>query len=283
MTTSSLKIDGFLGMLTIRLQDDNFAKWSFQFRSVLEGYDLFEYFDGTNVCPPKYVVSVESGVTKEITAAYHEWIKTDKALLSLLIATLGDEAIEYVVGSKTAHETWTQLTDRYATYLLRLKHLKDQLLAAGESISENDLIVAALAEFRAQLLSAERTAEEYQSAMQFPMTGMFSQGESSATGAGRQFYQGENSNSRANRQFYQGESSTSQNYNGAGFSHRNHTGFNGSRFYTKPRFNAGNSGGFNNRCNGSFSGSSNNNRSNSTWTSWNGNTGNKDNTHERKE
>lgn len=115
-------------MLTIRLQDDNFAKWSFQFRSVLEGYDLFEYFDGTNVCPPKYVVSVESGVTKEITAAYHEWIKTDKALLSLLIATLGDEAIEYVVGSKTAHETWTQLTDRYATVSrAQINHLKMEL------------------------------------------------------------------------------------------------------------------------------------------------------------
>lgn len=71
---------------------------------VLEGYDLFYYFDVTNVCPPKYVVCLEKEVTKEIIEAYREWIKVDKALLSLLIATLGDKAIEYVVGSKTAHE-----------------------------------------------------------------------------------------------------------------------------------------------------------------------------------
>lgn len=103
MESFSLKIEGLLRMLTIRLQDDNFAKWSFQFRSVLERYDLFDFFDGTNVCPPKYVISLEDGVTKEITNAYREWVKTDKALLSLLIVVLGDEAIEYVVGCKTAY------------------------------------------------------------------------------------------------------------------------------------------------------------------------------------
>ncbi|XP_070668855.1 uncharacterized protein [Malus domestica] len=163
-------IVGLLGMLTLQLQDDNFAKWSFQFRSVLEGYDLFVYFYGTNVYPPKYVISLDNGVTKEITDAYRQWIKIDMALLSLPIVTLGDEAIEYVVGSKTTYEAWTHLCDQYATvsrarinhlktelhtikkgtdsiekYILRLKHPKDQLLAAGESIYENDLIVAALA------------------------------------------------------------------------------------------------------------------------------------------
>lgn len=208
-------------MLTIRLNDDNFAKWSFQFMLVLEGYDLFDYFDGTYVCPPKYVVCLEKGVTKEITEAYREWIKANKALLSLLIATLGDEAIEYDVGSKIAHEAWTHLTNHYATVsraqvnhlkteihtikneadsvekYLRLKHLKDQLLAVRENVSDNDPIVATLAglpaeysiiktvivarespitlkEFRAQLLSAKKTVEDLQSSVVFPMVGMLS-------------------------------------------------------------------------------------------------------------
>lgn len=112
MTSPVVKIEGLLGMLTMRLQDDNFAKWVFQFWYVLEGYDLFDYFDGTNVCPPKYVISLEEWVTKEITEAYREWVKTYKALLSLLIATLGDEAIEYVVGSKAASKAWASLIDK---------------------------------------------------------------------------------------------------------------------------------------------------------------------------
>lgn len=111
MVYTPLKNDGLLRMLTLCLQEDNFAKWSFQFYSVLEGYDLFDYFDGTNVYPPKYVISLDVGVTKDIIDAYRQWIKTDKVLLSLLLAILGDEAIEYVVGSKTAYEAWTHLYD----------------------------------------------------------------------------------------------------------------------------------------------------------------------------
>ncbi|KAM2157365.1 hypothetical protein ACFX1R_042947 [Malus domestica] len=70
MSSSNFKIDGVLGMLTIKLKDDNFAKWAFQFQLVLRGYKLFGHFDGTIVCPSKYVVSAEAGVTKEITVEF---------------------------------------------------------------------------------------------------------------------------------------------------------------------------------------------------------------------
>lgn len=98
-------------------------------------------------------------------------------------------------------------------YFLRLKHLKDQLLAAGETVSDNDLIVASLVglpaeynmirivivarespitlkEFRDQLLSAEKTTDDLQSSAMFSMAGMFSQGESSAMAANRSCHQG---------------------------------------------------------------------------------------------
>lgn len=96
-------------------------------------------------------------------------MRADKAFLSLLIATLSDEAIEYVIGSKTAREALLSLTDRYATvsraclnhlktnlqttqkgadtiekFLLRLKHVRDQLCIAGVSMSDDDLMIAAL-------------------------------------------------------------------------------------------------------------------------------------------
>ena len=55
MTTPHFKVEGVLGMLTIKLRDDNFAKWAFQFQSVIRGYKSFGHFDGTIVCPPKFV------------------------------------------------------------------------------------------------------------------------------------------------------------------------------------------------------------------------------------
>lgn len=110
--SNSVKIESLRGMLTIKLSDDNFIKWNFQFSSVLRGY-MFDHFAGKSVCPPKFVLTPELGVTTEISAAYKEWIKTDMALLSLLIATLSDNAIEHVVGCKTSKEAWTALEDRY--------------------------------------------------------------------------------------------------------------------------------------------------------------------------
>ncbi|TQD77854.1 hypothetical protein C1H46_036602 [Malus baccata] len=164
------KADSLLGMLTIKLKDDNFAKWSFQFMSLLKGYKLFGHFDGTDVCPPKFVIHTDLGVTKEVTQAFIDWESTNMELLSLFLATLSDEAMEYVLGCKTAADAWANLVDRFASvsksrvnhlktklhtiqkgtdsidkFLFRLKNIRDQLNAAGEFISDNDVIIAGLA------------------------------------------------------------------------------------------------------------------------------------------
>ncbi|KAM1116116.1 hypothetical protein ACFX19_006778 [Malus domestica] len=115
MASSGVKIEGLLGMLTIKLTDKNFSKWVFQFKSVLKGYKFFDHFDGTAVCPPKFVIDTTSRVTNVLTEAFLEWESIDLALLSLLIATLSDEPIEHVLGCKTAHEAWSNLQDRYAS------------------------------------------------------------------------------------------------------------------------------------------------------------------------
>ncbi|KAM2157366.1 hypothetical protein ACFX1R_042948 [Malus domestica] len=92
------------------------------------------------------------------------------ALLSLLLATLTDAAIEYVLGCRIANEAWVNLVDRYASvskfrvnhlktelhmiqkgtdsidkYLLRMKNIRDQLTVASESVSNNDIMITGLA------------------------------------------------------------------------------------------------------------------------------------------
>lgn len=69
---SFVKIESLLGMLTIKLHDDNFIKWNFQFSSVLCGYDLLDYFTRESMCPPKFILTLELGVTTEISATYKE-------------------------------------------------------------------------------------------------------------------------------------------------------------------------------------------------------------------
>ncbi|KAM2090934.1 hypothetical protein ACFX1T_029487 [Malus domestica] len=77
--------------------------------------------------------------------------------------------MEYVLGYMTAFEAWTNLVKRYASvsksrinhlktelhtiqkgtdsidkYLLRLKNIRDQLIAVGETISDDDIMIARL-------------------------------------------------------------------------------------------------------------------------------------------
>ncbi|XP_050156538.1 uncharacterized protein LOC126630449 [Malus sylvestris] len=130
------------------------------------------------------------------------------------------------------------------------------------------------------------------------MAGMFCQGETSQTGANRNFYQGESSNTGAQRGFQSngfGFVGHSQRSNGNGstgghfsqgsiphqfHSNRSNGGFNGQRYHSRPRFNGGN--GTTNRGNGGFSGNgsfSGNNqfhsKEGSNWNHWNGYSGQK--------
>ncbi|XP_070682523.1 uncharacterized protein [Malus domestica] len=210
MAAPSFKVEGVLGMLTIKLRDDNFAKWAFQFQSVLRGYKLFGHFDGTTPCPSKFVVDSDNGITREITVAYTEWETIDMALLSLLLATLTDEAMEYVIRInhlKTELHMIQKGSDTIDRYLWRLKHIRDQLSAVGESISDNDIMIAGLAglpkeygvirtvilareftltlkEFRALLLGAEREIEGEMNIIAQNMSALYIQGSSSSSTTG---------------------------------------------------------------------------------------------------
>lgn len=185
---------------------------------MLKGYKLFDYFDGSANCPSKFVVSAETEITKEVTVTFQEWETVDLALLSLLMATLSDDAIEQVIGCKTAAEAWANLEDIYASvskigvnhlktelhtmqkggdsmakYLLRIKSIRDQLIAAGEYIFNNDVMIAGLPkeyatirtvilarefiitmkEFRALLLGAERENDVVLSSLTQSMVALY--------------------------------------------------------------------------------------------------------------
>lgn len=257
MADSTVKIEGLFGMLIVRLQDDNFVKWSFQFQSVLRGYDIFYHFTRDAPCPPKIVINTEIGVTKEVTSAYKNWVKKDLALLSLLIATLSDDAMEHIIGCKTSYEACTCLQERFASvsmvwinqlksefhtiqkcgesidkFLLWVKTIRDQLVSAGEKITENDFLIAVLfglppefemikivilardstisyKDLRAQLLRAEVSIESRMKSLSTYMAVMYVQGEISDSngflGGYNNLETGKSSNSQRSQGGYEGE------------------------------------------------------------------------------
>ncbi|KAM2715814.1 hypothetical protein EV2_045370 [Malus domestica] len=305
MAASNVKIEGLLGMLTVKLQDDNFVKWSFQFQLVLRGYDLFYHFTGDDPCPPRFVIDTEAGVTNEVTVAYKDWVKKDLALLSLLIATLSDDVMEHIIGCKTACEAWTCLQERFASvsmvrinqlkselhtiqkggesvdrFLLRVKAIKDQLVSAGERITENDFLIAVLSglppefemiktvilaqdspisykDLRAQLLGAEANIESRMKSLSKTMAAIYVHGEgfgSNGFPSNHNIFEvGESSNSHRFQREYDEEHSNSNAFHGGS----SFVG-NGDKFVHKSNFSGGNRKYNGNYNNGNFDHRSNN-------------------------
>ncbi|CAN6726303.1 unnamed protein product [Malus baccata var. baccata] len=288
MAMNSVKIEGLLGMITVKLQEDNFVKWNYQFSSVLRGYDLFDFFNGESQCPPKYCITPEGG--------------KDLALLSLLIATLSDEVMNHVIGCKTAQEAWESLQERFASisvvrinqlktefhtakkgsesvdkFLLRLKVIKDQLVAAGERITENDLKIAVLSglppeyeviktiilardtsislkDFRAQLIGVEGSLETRLTNIAGTMSAMYVRGDSTHD-------QGSES---SHSQRFNGSSSFNGGFGFAGNGGRSfqqRSNFNNNRRFNGPNNNTRSYSNFGNRSYG-FSDSNGSNSSN---------------------
>ncbi|XP_004305605.1 PREDICTED: uncharacterized protein LOC101308896 [Fragaria vesca subsp. vesca] len=153
------------------------------------------YFDGYYPCPPRFVVSEEGSVTREISDAYKEWKMVDKALIGLLMASLDDDVMD-IIGA-----------DSIEKYILRIKHAKDQLSSVGVTMVDEDIIVVTLnglpeeysmiktvirarddsisfKDLRAQLLAAERDIEA-QFSLSGTMTTMAARGSSSFKGSSR--------------------------------------------------------------------------------------------------
>lgn len=151
-------------MITIRLGERNFIKWSFQFQSTLAGNGLFGYYDGTDIAPPRYQLNTEGEVLSEESVAYKAWKQNDMALLSLLMATLDEEIVDVIIGCKSSHQAWMALQERFFAvsrvsvmqlktelqtiqkggeniekYLQRVKSSRDQLLSVGVVIPNEDV------------------------------------------------------------------------------------------------------------------------------------------------
>lgn len=166
MTTVLSPVHSLLNMITVRLDESNFITWSFQLESLLEGNDLFGFLDGSHPCPAQFVFTEDHGITTTLTQAYKDWKKTDRALISLIIATLSPEAMDYVVGCNSLMQAWSKLQQRYASvsrstvmqlktdfqtiqkgsdsiekFLLRISKASDQLKSLGVRIPDEDVVV----------------------------------------------------------------------------------------------------------------------------------------------
>ncbi|KAM0985646.1 hypothetical protein ACFX2I_012810 [Malus domestica] len=95
--------------VNIKLDDTNYLNWQFQMQLLLEGHGIMQFIDGSNLCPPRFLVnSSESGIVSGNSSsqiendAYVVWKMHDRALMQLITATLSPAAISCAIGSSSA-------------------------------------------------------------------------------------------------------------------------------------------------------------------------------------
>ena len=98
----------------LKLTSKNYAAWRIQFNSLLFGYNLYGYIDGSLPCPPTTIIP--EGSTSAIpNPAYLHWFCQDQLILNAIVGSLSATLIPFISASKTSNEAWTTLLKAYAT------------------------------------------------------------------------------------------------------------------------------------------------------------------------
>ncbi len=158
-------LSNILTYVTVKLDHSNFLTWKFQITHILEAYSLLEYVEGSISCPPKFLINELGAVTTQVDPTYLQWQARDKALMSLISATLSLSAHSLIIGQSYAHDMWNVLLKRYTSvsrsnimnlkkqlhdfkkntdsnsqYLQRIKEARDKLAAVGTLVDDEDLL-----------------------------------------------------------------------------------------------------------------------------------------------
>ncbi|KAF5472305.1 hypothetical protein F2P56_009034 [Juglans regia] len=121
--------------LPYKLTSSNFPAWRAQLDSLIIGFDLQGFINGSNPCP-----TLGSSPTAEVLTARNRWIRQDKLLLNGIFASLSESIMPLIATSSTSREAWLKLTQLYAnrsrTRVMQLKDTLTSLNRGAKSITD---------------------------------------------------------------------------------------------------------------------------------------------------
>ena len=96
------------------LTSTNYCAWRAQFDSLLIGYDLYGFVDGSRLCPPVTIIAPPSTIALP-NPAYMLWIRQDQLLLNAIIGSLTATLVPFIAAKKTSLDAWKSLEKTYAS------------------------------------------------------------------------------------------------------------------------------------------------------------------------
>lgn len=74
-----------VSQLHLKLTPTNYTAWRFQFQTILMGYDLMRFVDGSHPCPSATIIT--AGVTTP-NPAHSRWVRQDHLLMNAIVSSL---------------------------------------------------------------------------------------------------------------------------------------------------------------------------------------------------
>ncbi|XP_048435492.1 uncharacterized protein LOC125475162 [Pyrus x bretschneideri] len=162
-----------------QMRDDGVEWWWFHiggqlqihalFAPIFLRYKLTGILDGTEVCPPPFLLDNPGHSTCAPNLAFEAWYENDQNILIWLNSTLFEEIIPFTVSVSSSRELWINLEQRFggvsvthiyqfhtrlrsvqkvdlsiSEYIQQIKSISDALMVVGVPVYDHDLIVVTL-------------------------------------------------------------------------------------------------------------------------------------------
>ena len=162
-------LTNIINLVPFKLDSSNYIIWRYQISSIFRTHSLFGFLDGSKPCPSQFLVDETGHLTTNVDPEYQAWIIQDQALITLLNATLSENALAHVVGKSSSREVWLALKKQYSSlscsnilqlksnlqtitkksdsvdvYMQKIKTLRDKLTAVSVNIDDEDMLLYTL-------------------------------------------------------------------------------------------------------------------------------------------
>jgi len=110
--------------LPYKLTSSNYPSWRATFLTILIGYDLMKYLDGTLQCPP----TPDAHSSTSVVALHAYWNRQDQSLLHAIFASVSEAVMSLISITTTSRDAWQHLAHLFASKSrARIMQLKEDL------------------------------------------------------------------------------------------------------------------------------------------------------------
>ncbi|KAM1012196.1 hypothetical protein ACFX2C_042470 [Malus domestica] len=124
-------------MVPTKLKRDNYLVWKALFAPIFQRYKLTSIVDGSEVCPPSYVLDASGHNIPN--PAFKIWYEKDHNILIWLNSTLSEDIVPFTVGVTSARDLWLNLKHQFGGVSAAHIH---QLHSRLHSVHKGDLSIS---------------------------------------------------------------------------------------------------------------------------------------------